>query len=130
MNEKHKSNVPSGKKGRWKVEKFEITESQASLHRIQCWTHGNSREVEPGTYTKLTRDGHVIMSDTPAEIRDHSYFIHIAKGAVLVSGLGLGIVTEALLQKETAQVEGLLEVSFSENLNQKEAFFQKTFIKK
>lgn len=101
MNNQYKSEVPAGKRGRWKVEKFEISESEASFHRLQCSIHGNSRGVESGTYTKLTRDGHIIMSDTPAEIRDHIYFIHIAEGSILISGLGLGIVVEALLQKET-----------------------------
>lgn len=39
------------------------------------------------------------MSNTPDEIRDFSHFTHIAKGSVLINGLGLGCVVKVLLDK-------------------------------
>lgn len=96
--EPYKSSVPEGKSGDWKVERFEVDEAGAKQHNSRCYMQGIAdRVIVPGTYTKLQYKGRVIMSDTPAEITDHRYIILRAEGNVLISGLGLGIVTEALL---------------------------------
>ena len=82
--------VPEGERGPWKVERFTVTEDDIKLHNIRCsFAFGmRGREMEAGTYTKLTRNGAIIMSDTVAEIGDHSYFVRRAKGRVLINGLG------------------------------------------
>jgi hypothetical protein len=93
-----KSNVPEGKSGVWAVEKFTISEEEARFfnlrNRIQLLQGGGDRPVVPGIFTRLVRNGHVVMSDTPAEVEDLKDLEYNAKGHVLISGLGLGIAAE------------------------------------
>jgi predicted membrane-bound spermidine synthase len=93
-----KVTLPECKKGLWSVEKFVVdrTDFHALLH---------GRDVPFGTYTRLMHDGHLVMSDTPAEMRDHSYAVHKAQGHCLINGLGLGMVLKnILLKKEVTKV--------------------------
>lgn len=97
----YKVSVPEGKSGVWKVERFHVSENGANLHNYQCLFNGQSgRQIAPGTYTRLMRDGKVtVMSDTPAEIVDHMEVIYRAEGDVLLHGLGIGVVLNAVLKK-------------------------------
>ena len=73
-------------------------------------SYGETRDLEPGTYVELRqvfpqedgpdRYGSVIMSDTPMERRTNRMFVDVAKGEVLIAGLGIGMVLWPLLQKE------------------------------
>lgn len=94
----YKVNVPEGKSGKWEVSKFTVPKND--IRAISYALHG--RPVPAGTYTRLTVEGALdgpIMSDTPAEVRDHLYFIHKATGRCLLNGLGLGVVLKAILAK-------------------------------
>lgn len=51
------------------------------------------------------------MSDTPDEYRDHIYFIHSAKGHVLVAGLGIGMVANMIARKPEVARITIVEVS-------------------
>ena len=95
---KYKVSVPEGVSGKWRVERFTVTEEAAALERIRSIFNGG-RGVPAGTYTRLTRGGEVVMSDTPDEISDHLHAIHRAHGHVLINGLGLGMVLQAVLRK-------------------------------
>lgn len=90
-----KVDVPEGQSGEWRVERFTVSETEARFHAIR----NGGRAVRPGTYTRLIRGGKTIMSDTPAEMSDHTYFVRIATGSVLVNGLGLGMCAAAVLRK-------------------------------
>jgi len=89
--------VPEGVRGDWAVSRFTIAkETPGALYYA---LHG--RPIDPGTYTRLTRGGNgrenVIMSDTPAEVRDHWDILYRLRSAgpdtrVLIHGLGLGMV--------------------------------------
>lgn len=93
--------VPDGKSGAWAVSTFEVSEADASLHNILCMMHGQSRRsIRVGTYKALTRNGNVIMSNTPAECSDHWPILHNAHGQVLINGLGLGVVLKMILNKD------------------------------
>jgi hypothetical protein len=105
--------VPSGKSGGWEVSQFTVAEKQARLELLRSFQN-DGRGVPAGTYTRLTLDGDMVMSDTPDEIRDHLWFIHRAKGRVLINGLGLGVVVKALLRKP--EVESILVVERSEDV--------------
>ena len=108
----HKVDVPEGVSGDWRVERFEITERAASLERVRASFHAPYREPPPaGHYTRLTHRGSLVMSDTPAEIRDHWYAICQSKGNVLVNGLGLGVVVQAMLDRP--QVDHLTVIELS-----------------
>lgn len=95
MYENYKVNIPEGRIGSWEVDTFVVEEND--LRRMRYALQG--RSVPPGRYTRLTHNGCVIMSDTPAEIRDQVEVIRKAQGRVLLNGLGLGVVLKAILQK-------------------------------
>lgn len=101
---KYKVEISEGQSGPWQIEKFEVSVADAKLHNLRCMfnCHGDSG-IEPGTYTRLTWKGSVIMSDTPSEIRDHMEFIYEAKGRILITGLGIGMVTAAVCAKDNVE---------------------------
>lgn len=101
-------NVPDGVSGNWSVETFIVPENDFS-QRISMFKTG--RGVPPGTYKRLMRDGEVIMSNTPDEINDALCFIYNACGHVLINGLGLGVVVNALLAKESVTKITIIEQS-------------------
>lgn len=112
--EKYKVNVPTGESGEWKVEKFKVGERDVKLQEMRAALHpGEWRRVVPvGEYTRLMyRGDEVVMSDTPAEIRDHLEVIREAKGRVLLNGLGLGVVLNAILHKPEVEHITVIEIS-------------------
>ena len=112
MSDNHKVDVPEGISGDWQVERFEVTEEQASFARLRASLHAPYRESPPaGYYTRLMRRGWLVMSDTPAEIRDHRWAISEAKGSVLVNGLGLGVVVQAMLNRPQVEHLTVIEIS-------------------
>lgn len=103
---------PEAEHGDCRIERFEVTKHDADLFNLRAIRDG--RFIEPGTYTRLLKRGQLWMSDTPAEIQDHldAYFI-IKKAkarTVLVTGLGLGCFTHALLQLDHIEHVGHIEL--------------------
>ena len=90
--------VPEGTKGAWCVERFEVSKRDADFENMRS-IFGGGRYIRPGIYTRLTRHGHVVMSDTPAEKSDHLSPVLRASNHCLVNGLGLGMVVNAMLLK-------------------------------
>lgn len=106
--------VLEGQIGDWKVERFEVSEEEAkfgALNAVISTSAIGRGNCTPGTYTELTYKGSMIMSDTEDEMRDFSYFVRRAKGAVLVNGLGLGMTVEALLRKKEVEKVVVVEIS-------------------
>ncbi len=100
-----KVNISEGQIGKYKIEKF--TTDRIDFHSL---LHG--RKVPLGQqFTSLTKDGSVIMSDTPAECNDHSYFIHKAKGNILIAGLGIGYVLQEIAKKDSVTHITVVEIS-------------------
>ncbi len=108
--EKHKVSVPPGISGNWEVKQFTVTEEQSNFDRIRGMFNGG-RYTPAGTYTGLFRNKAVIMSDTPDEITDHIDPILHASGHVLINGLGLGVVLNALAKKENVFKITVIELS-------------------
>ena len=102
-------NVPDGISGNWKVETFEVTKQDAEMQRFQMFKSG--RGVTEGTYKRLMRNGTVVMSNTPDEISDFRNFVRNATGNVLVNGLGIGVLLQALLNKEDIDKITVIEKS-------------------
>jgi hypothetical protein len=111
--EEFKVNIPEGESGPWKVSRFEVTAEAAAIERARAMFSFSSRGrgVPEGTYTRLTRNGNTIMSDTPDEIRDHREAIRRASGHCLVNGLGLGMVASAMLAKPEVEHVTVIELS-------------------
>ncbi len=109
--EQLKVDVPVGKSGNWEVAKFEVTEQDAQLSAMRALFQGNGRRVRVGHYTGLYCCGEVIMSDTHDEIRDHMDAYWNARGHCLVNGLGLGMITAAMLNKPEVERVTVIELS-------------------
>ena len=111
--EKYKINIPEGKAGDWEVKQFTVSEDNARLGMLRSTYSFSSRGrcTPTGTYTSLTHRGTTIMSDTPDEIRDHFEMIRMAKGSVLINGLGLGVVLKAVLEKPEVTDATVIELS-------------------
>lgn len=109
--EKYKVSVPEGISGDWKVEKFEVKEKD--FGRLYYALHG--RPVPPGIYTRLIHHEEVIMSDTPAEIRDHNEAIwrieKVLDENVLINGLGLGVILKVAMMNERIEKIVVVEIS-------------------
>jgi 16S rRNA A1518/A1519 N6-dimethyltransferase RsmA/KsgA/DIM1 with predicted DNA glycosylase/AP lyase activity len=91
--------VPDGISGEWEVKSFTVSEEESKFARMKAAFHGGRGSLPPGNYKKLTRNGELIMSNTPDEIDDFLDFVYEARGSVLVNGLGLGVLLKALLNK-------------------------------
>lgn len=84
-----------------KVKKFTITEKEAkrnnvfSLMRFEPYF----MRVSAGEYVKLSVDGELMMSDTNMERLTNDAFVKAARGDVMIAGLGIGLVLEALREK-------------------------------
>ena len=96
--EKYRVDVPEGREGGWRVERFTVP-SGPDLRSFRLALQG--RPIVPGVYTRLMRDGRhdPVMSDTPAAVRDMLDAVNRAQGRVLVHGLGLGVFLKAILLK-------------------------------
>ena len=94
-----------------KIERFVITEQDATASKIRALFNPqrSDRSLDAGTYTKLTVDGILWMSDTPAEIRD-MYEVDgamslIPFGSMLIVGMGIGAVVHRAMQRNIATID-------------------------
>ena len=106
----YKVSLQEGVSGDWSIRKFAVSEDESRLQSILSLGKGG-RFPTPGNYTGLYRRDTVIMSDTPDEIRDHIGVINEATGDVLIAGLGLGVVLQAIAQKPDVASITVIEVS-------------------
>lgn len=98
-----KVELPEGRKGAWEIRRFDVEDSVVMRMR--------ERHFQPGAYTMLRHDSRgLVMSDTPAERRDHFGFVMEATGRVLISGLGLGMCLGAVLKKPDVSHVTVLEI--------------------
>ena len=112
MNEENKYSVsvPEGKSGAWEVKRFTVSKEDASLEMIRGMMH-DGRYTPAGNYTGLFHNHSIVMSDTPAEIRDHHAPIFRSRGFVLINGLGLGVVLQAIARREDVKSVTVVEKS-------------------
>ena len=113
MNENYKVNVPIGEKGIWRIEKFTVTPEDEKLEMLRSVFSSSSRGrfTPAGEYTRLMRGGAVVMSDTPDEINDIRVPIRRATGNILINGLGLGVLLNAVLMKSNVCHVTVIELS-------------------
>jgi hypothetical protein len=103
-NQNYKVDVPEGEIGRFRIERFEVTDADAKFSALR------GRGLSPGVYTRLMCGSTLVMSDTPAEIRDHRGIIRQARGKVLIHGLGIGMVLQACLEKPEVEHVTVVEL--------------------
>lgn len=98
--------VPEGKSGAYAIEEYEVSACDSEFTKIRAIR--DPREYVPaGTYTKLRRNGTIVMSNTPAEIQDSlhvyaracRYNLFNPTFTMLINGLGLGMLPYAILEE-------------------------------
>lgn len=105
--------TPDGRCGPWSIESFEINEQDATSFNLRMAIKGMPPHhfATPGKYKKLMhKDRGVVMSNTPMEVRTNMAFIKLAKGHVLINGLGLGMVLHALMDKPQVTKVTVIEI--------------------
>lgn len=113
-----KVSIPEGESNGWKVEKFSVTPEQADWYNLRQQINHvgslglkSSRDILPGEYTRLKFHDIVVMSDTPAEQKEHDDAVNKAEGNVLVFGLGLGMYVDNILYKDDVKKVRVVELS-------------------
>ncbi len=107
----HKSDLPAGKSGDWQVSKFSVTKEDVMLSNMRLIMSGAGyRTVDPGSYTRLSYKGGVVMSDTKAEKIEH-YPALAATGNVLITGLGMGMILPFILCNSAVTAVTVVEKS-------------------
>lgn len=108
--------LPEMKEDGAEIERFILTKEQADLHNLREDIRARDqllifppRYIEPGEYTRLFVDGRVMMSNTPAELSDHDELLERARGHVLISGLGIGMLIQELTENPLVDFITVLE---------------------
>jgi hypothetical protein len=102
--------VPEGEIGIARLEHFEITKNESKLSAMR----GGLSYCPEGQYARLTVGGVLMMSDTRMEHGSNYDALRHANGKVLISGLGMGMITVPICQKE--EVESVLVLEKSQDV--------------
>ena len=92
------------------IERFEISQRQADFDKLRTALNPQrgDRSVDAGTYTRLTVDGTLWMTDTPAECRDLEPVDDLMRwhgGTMLIVGLGLGVLLNRAIHRGMSQID-------------------------
>jgi hypothetical protein len=102
--------VPEGEMDGVRVERFTIEERD--VHNLRNSLRG--RGTAPGTYTRLTQNGSIWMSDVDAEKGDHLSAVWKIQDPnvrrVLINGLGLGMILNAALSFDHVEHVDVVEI--------------------
>ena len=94
--------TPCGRRGPWAIEEFEVSETDARIFNMRASMRPGARvfSVQPGRYKRLIHDSRgVVMSNTHMEVFTNRQAFAASKGFVLINGLGMGMLLEAILAK-------------------------------
>ncbi len=100
------SRYQPGEIGKARIDRHTANETEAMIGRL----HGESISVGD-TVVRLFVGGQLVMSDSYDELRGHYTAIRMARGKVLVNGLGLGCYLWAILQKPEVESVDVVELS-------------------
>lgn len=100
--------VPAGEQGLARIEKFKVSEEDSQFSRLRAMMHPDAY-VRPGEYTRLYVGRTLMMSDTAMERRSNYDFVRNSHGHVLVAGLGIGLILEAILDKPEVESVTVIE---------------------
>jgi len=107
-----KVDIPEGKSGNWEIRKFSVSKTAADRFNMRaCFSSSlRGQYMLPGDYTQLAHNRKIIMSDTFNEMSEHSGFVRMAKGHVLINGLGIGMVLKNVLLKPSVATVWVNEI--------------------
>ena len=105
--------VPEGSRRIARVEHFDISKDEAEFHNLRCAINsrrlGMTHFVRPGRYARLYVNGQLMMSDTPMEQATSREAVELARGRVLIAGLGLGLIVLPILAKPDVESVTVVE---------------------
>lgn len=83
------------------IKTFKVSEERAREANMRLLFGGGGwrDRVHSGEYVKLYVDGQLMMSDTHMERITNTEFVENAKGKVMIAGLGIGLILNALKEK-------------------------------
>jgi len=87
-------------KGLAAIQRFSISRDEAFFYNMRA---DDLLRIKEGTYCKLIVDGELMMSDTPMERMSNLDFISNANGRVLIAGLGIGMIINAIIEKQSVK---------------------------
>lgn len=81
------------------LKKISIGVDDARMYNMRTLFNGGSgiERIEAGDFIQLYVNNELMMSDTPMERRTNYDFINNAHGKVMIAGLGVGMILEALI---------------------------------
>lgn len=104
--------VPAGKLGIAEIRHVVVSSKDAATSLIRSMVTGNSMEaLSEGAICQLYVGGTLMMSDTPMERKTNRDVVLKARGEVLISGLGLGMILIPILKKPEVTRVTVLEQS-------------------
>lgn len=112
-----KANFPEGVSGEWVLEHFEVPPSPFADPTID--TRPVWARTPPGRYTRLRRGHEPFMTDMIDEWWTQLSAIEEARsrgGRILITGLGLGLIAEAILEPPEGSVERITIVERSDDV--------------
>jgi hypothetical protein len=93
--------IPEGSCGTAEIEHFTVSPKEAGLLALRAALNGRpSSMVTPGRHARLLVNGEIMMSDTRRERDSNVHLVELARGHLLLGGLGLGMVVWPLLAKK------------------------------
>lgn len=106
--------IPDGVSGSCEIKRIIVDEAGYRMFSTMEMIAGRRTRMRPGTYCGLYRNGHLWMSDTPDEGWDHVDVIYEARRLkakrVLINGLGIGMIVNALLHEPTVEHIDVVEI--------------------
>jgi hypothetical protein len=97
--------IPESELGIAKVQHFELTRADSIMTAIR----GGAEYVPEGKYARLFVNHQLMMSDTRWERITNYHVVDNANGKVLIGGLGLGMILDPILKKESVANVTVLE---------------------
>ena len=88
-------------KGVATISTFKVGEKEAEHFNLSLLFGGGRgfQAISKGEYVRLYVNGQLMMSDTPFERRTNIEFVRNAKGRVMIAGLGVGLILDAIKEK-------------------------------
>lgn len=105
--------VKPKKFGDWKITEFTVSDADAKRFNLRQAFQGKPQEmIAAGTFVRLEQlsTGFVVMSNTPMEMNSNRVAFKNANGKVLVAGLGMGMILDAMLTKPEVTHIRVLEI--------------------
>jgi hypothetical protein len=108
------ADIPSGNSGVWTVDSKMADQEEAALHNLRQKMSEQRRFVEPGVIKRLMCNNNIVMSNSLSELVDHDELMIKARGNILITGLGLGII--AFMLSRNPKVHSIMIIEQSSDV--------------